>query len=48
MPEEVKSGCAPSECGTKAACEGCSFNHSASAGQAAPEKPGPLFWSEKA
>ena len=35
MPEEVKSGCAPSECGTKAACEGCSFNHSASAGQAA-------------
>ena len=41
MPEEVKSGCAPSECGTKAACEGCSFNHSASAGQAAPEKPAP-------
>ena len=28
MPEEVRSGCAPSECGTKPACEGCSFNHS--------------------
>ena len=26
MPQEVKSGCAPSECGTKPACEGCSFN----------------------
>ena len=41
MSEEVKSGCAPSECGTKAACEGCSFNHSGSAGQEAPQKPAP-------
>ena len=28
MPEEIKSGCAPSECGSKPACQGCSFNHS--------------------
>ena len=38
MPEEVRSGCAPSECGSKPACEGCSFNHSQ---QEAPAKPQP-------
>ena len=29
MSEEVKSGCAPSECGTKPACAGCSHNKNA-------------------
>ena len=29
MSEELQQGCAPSECGTKAACAGCSHNHSA-------------------
>ena len=29
MSEELKQGCAPSECGTKPACAGCSHNHSA-------------------
>ena len=28
MSEELQSGCAPSECGTKPACAGCSHNHS--------------------
>ena len=27
MSEEVKQGCAPSECGTKPACAGCSHTH---------------------
>jgi len=27
VSEELKSGCAPSECGTKPACAGCSHNH---------------------
>ena len=29
MSEEVKQGCAPSECGTKPACAGCSHNKNA-------------------
>ena len=29
MPEEIKAGCAPSECGTKSACSGCSSNPNA-------------------
>ena len=28
MSEELQSGCAPSECGTKPASAGCSHNHS--------------------
>lgn len=28
MSEELQQGCAPSECGTKPACAGCSLNHS--------------------
>ncbi len=31
MSEEVKQGCAPSECGTKPACAGCSHNKNNSA-----------------
>jgi len=40
VSEELKTGCAPSECGTKPACAGCSHNHNA---QQAPveEKPQP-------
>ena len=37
MSEEVKQGCAPSECGTKPACAGCSHNKNAN--NAAPEAP---------
>ena len=36
MSEELKSGCAPSECGTKPACAGCSHNHN---NQSAPQEP---------
>ena len=39
MSEEVKQGCAPSECGTKPACAGCSHNHKEQAAQ--PVKPAP-------
>ena len=42
MSEEIKSGCAPSECGTKPACAGCSHNHNNNQAAAAPEqKPQP-------
>ena len=41
MPEDVKSGCAPSECGTKPACEGCSFNHSKGEDVQEPQKTPP-------
>ena len=42
MSEEVKQGCAPSECGTKAACAGCSHNKNAAAAEAETEqKPAP-------
>ena len=37
MSEEVKQGCAPSECGTKPACAGCSHNKNAN--NAAEEAP---------
>jgi len=37
VSEEVKSGCAPSECGTKPACAGCSHNKNAQ--QPAEEAP---------
>jgi len=37
VSEEVKQGCAPSECGTKPACAGCSHNKNAN--NAAPEAP---------
>ena len=37
MSEELKSGCAPSECGTKPACDGCSHNKNAA--PAAEEAP---------
>ena len=40
MSEEIKQGCAPSECGTKPACAGCSHNHN-KAQQEAPKKPAP-------
>ena len=36
MSEELREGCAPSECGTKPACAGCSHNHNA---QQQPEEP---------
>ena len=36
MSEEVKQGCAPSECGSKPACAGCSHNKNANH---APEAP---------
>ena len=36
MSEELKGGCAPSDCGTKPACAGCSHNHN---NQAAPQEP---------
>ena len=39
MSEEIREGCAPSECGTKAACAGCSHNHSEQAAQPAKEPP---------
>lgn len=29
MPDNVREGCAPSECGTKSACQGCSSNPNA-------------------
>ena len=41
MSEEIKHGCAPSECGTKPACAGCSHNHNNQAAQQAPAKPAP-------
>ena len=41
MSEEIKQGCAPSECGTKPACAGCSHNHNHQAAQEAPLKPAP-------
>ena len=41
MSEEIKQGCAPSECGTKPACAGCSHNHNNQAAQEAPQKPAP-------
>ena len=40
MSEELQSGCAPSECGTKPACAGCSHNHS-EAQQEEPAKEPP-------
>ena len=39
MSEEIREGCAPSECGTKAACAGCSHNHSEQAEKPAKEPP---------
>ena len=39
MSEEVKQGCAPSECGTKPACAGCSHNRNEQ--QPAPVKEAP-------
>ena len=39
MSEELQQGCAPSECGTKAACAGCSHNHSAQQEEPAPKEP---------
>ena len=39
MSEELKAGCAPSECGTKPACAGCSHNHSVQADEPAKEPP---------
>ena len=39
MSEELNQGCAPSECGTKAACAGCSHNHSEQAEMPAKEPP---------
>ena len=39
MSEELQQGCAPSECGTKAACAGCSHNHSAQQDEPAPKEP---------
>ena len=39
MSEEIREGCAPSECGTKAACAGCSHNHSEQAEMPAKEPP---------
>ncbi len=41
MSEELKAGCAPSECGTKPACAGCSHNHSNQNAEAPAEKPQP-------
>ena len=40
MSEEIKQGCAPSECGTKPACAGCSHNHQEQQAQE-PEKQPP-------
>lgn len=40
MSENVNPGCAPSECGTKPACSGCSFNKNEAAKEPAP-KPQP-------
>lgn len=37
MSEELNPGCAPSECGTKAACAGCSHNHTNA--EPAPKEP---------
>lgn len=39
MSEELQQGCAPSECGTKPACAGCSHNKNAQ--QTEPEKEPP-------
>ena len=39
MSEELQQGCAPSECGTKPACAGCSHNKNAQ--QAEPQKEAP-------
>ena len=39
MSEEIREGCAPSECGTKAACAGCSHNHNAQDDAPANEPP---------
>ena len=39
MSEELKQGCAPSECGTKPACAGCSHNHNEQADEPAKEPP---------
>ena len=41
MSEEIKAGCAPSECGTKPACAGCSHNHNNQAAEAPAERPQP-------
>ena len=41
MSEEVKSGCAPSECGTKPACAGCSHNHNTQSAEAPAAKEPP-------
>ena len=41
MSDELKSGCAPSECGTKPACEGCSFNKQAQDSPMPPKKDAP-------
>ena len=40
MSEELNQGCAPSECGTKPACAGCSHNKNAASEEEAP-KPQP-------
>lgn len=40
VSEELKEGCAPSECGTKAACAGCSHNKNGAHTEEAP-KPQP-------
>ncbi|MBQ2990859.1 MAG: Mrp/NBP35 family ATP-binding protein [Clostridia bacterium] len=37
----MKAGCAPSECGTKPACAGCSHNHNNQAAEAPAERPQP-------
>lgn len=39
MSEPLEQGCAPSECGTKPACAGCSHNHNAAQPPQEKEKP---------
>ncbi len=41
MSEDFKQGCSPSECGTKSACAGCSFNKNAVSEQSEPQKQPP-------
>ena len=39
MSEEIRQGCSPSECGTKSACAGCSYNHKNAAPAPAAKEP---------
>ena len=36
---DLQQGCAPSECGTKPACAGCSHNHNQAAEEVKKEPP---------